>query len=349
MVAAMLASAAGAVIAIVLSLFLRSPDAIFANSVTVAIGAVAAGLGAGVLWRMLGQAPGQLRRFEVAIGTAFALIVVLLLASEQVLDRMTSFGLPLAAVVLGAVAVGTPLLARRRLPGWSGGSAMVAVLGLGAALVSVRFEQRSALVLPPVTSAAAVDTAAEQPGGSPAANAGLFRTPSDVQGVTFAVAPGSEAHFTVREQLRNLTLPNDATMRNTALTGTVRLDGQPSVFQLDLRQFQSDQRQRDQFIRQQWSAQPIATVTIASIGALPTQYVAGDVIKRQVSGKLTIMGFEGPITLDIEARMDSDQLSLLGHTTFRWSDYQMRPPNTPNVQVQDQVAVEVLLLAKATQ
>lgn len=314
MLAALIASAAGGVLAILLSIPLHSPDDIFFNSATVAIGAVAAGLGASVLWRLLGQAPGRLRLFEVAMAVAFALVAVLLVAGETMLDRTASFGIPLAGVVFACIAVGTPMLAGRALPAWSTVASIVLPLVLGAALVSVRDGQLVALALPPAVSPGANASPAANP--SPAASAvaqagGRFRTPSDVQGVAFAITPGSETRFTVREQLRNLTLPNDATMRNTTLTGTVHLDGRPSVFQLDLRQFQSDQRQRDQFITRQWSAQPIATVTINQIGALPAQYVAGDVIKRQVSGTLAIMGFEGPITLDIEAKMDGDRISLI--------------------------------------
>lgn len=366
MVATLIACAIGGVLAILLSLPLHSPDDVFFNSASVAIGAMCAGLGAGVLWRMFGQAPGRVRRFEITMAVMFALVAVLLLAGDSVLDRTASFGVPLAAVVLGTIAAGTPALATRRLPSWAGVAALVPLLALGGALVQQRDARPVALALPtsaPAIAAsagtAAPATPSAQPGASavatlaaaaatpPAASGRRFRTLADVQGVAFAVGAGSEARFTVREQLRDLPLPNDATMHNTALVGAVRLDGQPSVVQIDLRRFRSDQSRRDQFITRLWGAQPMATVTINQIGALPVPYAPGELVTRRVAGTLAIMGFEGPIAFDIEARMDGDQISILGRTRFKWSDYRLAPPNiVGNVQVQDEVAVEVLLVAR---
>ena len=162
------------------------------------------------------------------------------------------------------------------------------------------------------------------------------------------VGEGSEAQFTVGEQLAALPLPSEATVHNRALTGEVHLDGRPSVIQIDLRRFASDQPRRDDFVRRLSSRQPTATVTIDSIGALPEQYTAGDIVQRRVAGRLKIFDFEGPITFAVEARLDGGQLSILGTTQFRWADFHVAPPNVLGiVQVQDEVHARILLVAQA--
>lgn len=359
MIAAIVASVIGGMIAIALSLPLHSPDDVFFNTASVSIGALAAGLAAGALWRALA---GQLARFEAAMGALFVLGAGAAFAGEQVFAGMLAFALPLVAVVLGSIAGLTPMLARRTPPAGAM-AAVVPLLALGIALAGRGDAEVRALTLPPMastplaaagtTTATALATAAAPaaastpaPNGS-GASAARFRTPADVRGVTFTVGLGSEAQFTVREKLAQLPLPNDATLRDTALTGEVRLDG-PSTVHIDLQQLSSDQSRRDNFIRRQFSRQPIATVSIGSIGALPAQYTAGEVVERQVSGRLSILGNEAPIVFDIEARLEGDTLSILGRTTFRWADFKIPPPNIAGtVQVEDEVHVVVLVVAKA--
>jgi hypothetical protein len=358
-IAAVIASVIGGLVAVGLSLPLRSPDDIFFNAGSVAIGSLLAGVAAGAVWSAVN---GHARRFQMAMGAGFVVIAVAILAAEQLFTGMFAFALPLAAVVLGSIAFLTPLLARRALP-MGAMAAVVPLLAAGWMLADRGDAEVRTLALPPTagattatpTAAASVPgTAPSGPGptstaataGTPGASASGFRTPADVRGVVFAVGQGSEAQFTVREKLAQLSLPNDATMHTTALTGDVRLDG-PSTVLIDITKLTSDQSRRDNFIRQQWSRQPTATVTIDNIGALPAQYTPGEVVKRQVTGRLNILGNEAPIAFDVEGRLEGDTVSLLGKTTFKWADFKISPPNTPTVQVEDQVNVTVLLVAKA--
>ena len=75
------------------------------------------------------------------------------------------------------------------------------------------------------------------------------RSPGESTGSVKLRGEGSRATFTVTEKLAQLSLPNDAVMRSTALTGEVRLDGRPSRVALDLMKLSSDQDRRDQFVR----------------------------------------------------------------------------------------------------
>ena len=173
------------------------------------------------------------------------------------------------------------------------------------------------------------------------------RTMGEVEGVTFLVGMGSEATFTVREKLANLSLPNDAVMRTTALSGEVHFDGRPSVITIDLHQLGSDQERRDRYVRERmFPNDPIATFTLPAAGPLPEEFTDGETATGQVTGQLGIRGFQAPVAFEIEARDDGDVLYILGRTTFTWEDLGLTAPNLSFVQVEDEVHVEILIAAR---
>lgn len=173
-----------------------------------------------------------------------------------------------------------------------------------------------------------------------------FATQADLKGITFVVGEGSRATFTVNEKLAQLPLPNDAVVRTTALAGQVRLDGRESKVTLDLQKLSSDQDRRDQFVRRMFAQKPTAELLVPAISGLPERYEPGQVVKQSVQGTMTINGVTKPLTFEVEARLDGTTLNILGKTSIVWKDFEIPPPNTPAVTVQDKVAVEVLLAAK---
>ena len=187
----------------------------------------------------------------------------------------------------------------------------------------------------------------EQEATAPPAASGARET-GQVAGVTFAVGEGSEATFTVEEKFARVTLPNDAVMRTTALSGEVHLDGRPSVIEIDLHRLSSDQSRRDGYVRSRmFPNDPIATFTLDDATPLPAGFTEGKEVTAQVTGQLDIRGVQAPVTFDVEARDDGDVIFILGRTTFVWGDFQIPPPNIAGfVQVVDEVRVEVLLAAR---
>ncbi len=167
-------------------------------------------------------------------------------------------------------------------------------------------------------------------------------------GVTFVVGEGSEATFSVEEQLARLTLPNDAVMRTTALKGEVNLDGRDSVIQIDLHRLTSDQDFRDRYVRDRmFGGHRYGTFTLANFEGPPEAFADGDVVTLSVTGLLEIRGIELPITLNIEARDDGSVINILGRTTFTWEEFQIPVPRARSVvSVEDEVRVEVLLIAR---
>ena len=165
------------------------------------------------------------------------------------------------------------------------------------------------------------------------------------EGVTYVVSEGTEATFTVEEQLVRLPLPNDAVMRTTEISGEVHLDGRPSVVNIDLQTLESDQGFRDRYVRtRMFGEHPTGTFTVPEIGPVPEGLASGEEVMTEVSGSLEIRGESFPLEFEIEARDDGDVLYVLGRTTFTWDQLNIPRPTAPSVaSIEDEVRVEILL------
>ena len=204
---------------------------------------------------------------------------------------------------------------------------------------------------PPPATSTALATATAPPATSTTAPSPTPETetassgPEKYDGISYVVSTGSEATFTVEEQLVRLDLPNDAVLRTTALSGEVHLDGRPSVIQIDLQTLSSDQRFRDQYVRtRMFGEYPTATFTLSDIDHIPDGLALGEEVMAQVTGSLEIRGNTFPIGFEIEARDDGDTMFILGRTTFTWDQLDIPPPSARSVaSIEDEVRVEILL------
>ena len=172
------------------------------------------------------------------------------------------------------------------------------------------------------------------------------RSTGEYDGISFIISDGSEATFTVKEQLVRSPLPNDAVMRTTALSGEIHLDGRPSVISIDLQKLSSDQEFRDSYVKNRmFSDHPTATFTVPDVGLIPEGLAAGEEVMTQATGSLDIRGSTFDLGFDIEARDDGDTMFILGRTTFTWDQLNIPPPTARSVaSVEDEVRVEILLL-----
>ncbi len=351
-VAGVAAGAVAAIVAALVSLPLESPDDLLFNTTSVTIGALIVGALAGVAWWMLRDHSAQLGVFLGIVAAAFAVVAIAAFASEGLLDGMAMFVIPLAAIVLGIVAVLTPVLASVTLPenvSYGGaGAAAVAALVLGIAFAGQGDEESGRLSLPERAEATAAANGTPGTGDAdPVAPSGVVEQ-ADVAGVTFSVVPEeSEATYTVREKLASLPASSDAVGRTRALSGSIVLDG-TSELEVDLSTLASDQERRDNYIRENiFQTDPIATFVVDGLADLPDEYQDGEIVTRDVTGTMTIRGVARPLTFAVEARMEAGTLQLLGRTDFTWADFEIPPPNVgPIVQVEDNVHLEVLLIAR---
>ena len=193
----------------------------------------------------------------------------------------------------------------------------------------------------PYPTSAPEPTAAPEPPPAP-------RETGDVDGVTFIVGEGSEATFSVGEELRDLPLPIVAVMRTEELSGEVRLDGRESRVSIDLQTLSSDQAFRDRWARNRLFGQhPTGTFILPDATPLPDGFTDGDTVTTQVSGTLELLGQTFPVTFEIQARDDGDVVVILGKTTFTWDDFNIAKPTAPSVvSLEDEVVVNILISAR---
>jgi MFS family permease len=132
-----MAGVAGAIFASLVSLPLKSPDDLIANTATVTVVALLAGLLGGVVWQRLHDAADGRRKLLMYAAGGFVVAVVILAFLEVVaLDRFMSFGAPLAAIIFGAVGLLPPLFTNKEMPGWAGVVGVIAALVVGGGLAS---------------------------------------------------------------------------------------------------------------------------------------------------------------------------------------------------------------------
>ena len=166
--AGLTAGAIAAIIAALVSLPLHSPvDSAF-NSATVMVAALVVGLIAGLLWMRLSS---KVLWYAAALAGLFIVALVIAFAGNTQLDRMVSFMVPLAAIVVVVCAVLTPPLASfftrpaLGLLKWTPVIAVVAALAVGFGLITQGDAETGDLALPPPPSATATPSA---PAATPA-------------------------------------------------------------------------------------------------------------------------------------------------------------------------------------
>ena len=162
--AGLTAGAIAAIIASLVSLPLNSPlDSVF-NSATVAVAAIGVGLLAGVLWLWLST---RILWYGTILAALFLAVLVATLAGDTALERLSSFSIPLAAIIIGVSAILTPMLASMLLKPaftllkWAPAIALIAALAVGFGLVTQGDTESVELTLPPPLATITADLAPE--------------------------------------------------------------------------------------------------------------------------------------------------------------------------------------------
>jgi polyisoprenoid-binding protein YceI len=347
------AGAIAAIVASLVSLPLDSPDDVIFNTATVTVAALVVGLWLGVVWQVLGERPSGLVLYGGAAIATFGVAVVVALISEPLLSGSIRFMLPIEATVFLIAAPLVPLLTTLSMPRTyqlgSSGAAVVVALAIGIGLSGQGDSESGRLELPDVSAPTTAPTIAGQTPPASETPAASVVTIDDVAGKVYTVvADESELTYTVREKLANLPASSDAVGRTSSLSGTLRLDGMTEVT-ADLSTLSSDQDRRDNYIRQNlFSTDPNVIFVVDALPALPDEYTEGETYTGTITGTATIRGVQGPITMEVEARLIGDELQVVGRTDFTWDDFDIPPPNTPVVTVEDNVHIEVLIIARTT-
>lgn len=162
----------------------------------------------------------------------------------------------------------------------------------------------------------------------------------------FVLSEGSEATFTVNEQLSRLPLPNDAVMRTGEITGEIDLSTESASLVINLHSLESDDSKRDRYVRDRlFPTQSTATLSITDFPDVPAQFAKGEAFTSTVTATVNVNGADADIEFSIESRLDPDRLLVLVKGDFTWADFGMSAPRSNFFVVKDEVHVEVLVSA----
>jgi polyisoprenoid-binding protein YceI len=355
--AGLMAGVAGAIIASLVSLPLKSPDDLIANTATVTVVALLVGLLAGIAWQRMHETPdGRRKLILFAVGGFVAAVIILGILEAVALDRFISFGVPLAAIIFAAAGLLPPALTSMDMPGWAAPAAVVAALVIGGGLASFGDAESGDLSLDDLPAAAAPETTvttvtstttgtaptSEAPATSSAPD-GPVNIPDDLPTTTFTFTGGT-ATWSVPETFVEGAVEAIGVGRSETLSGTVDLAG-TSEISVDLTTFVSDQSRRDNRVNRLFEADPIATFTTSEL-ALPETYAPGEIYATDVTGELTVNSVTRTVTWSVEARLVDGQLDVTGELDIVLTDFDVEPPSIGGfVVVEDEARLEVLFSA----
>jgi polyisoprenoid-binding protein YceI len=155
------------------------------------------------------------------------------------------------------------------------------------------------------------------------------------------------AGYRIQELFAGETIKKTAAGRTPALTGSLAIEGTRITaveVVADLEQLRSDQSRRDNSQRDsglQIDLFPTATFTLTQPIELPAVPQPGETLDVVAIGDLTLHGVTRPVELPLQARWDGTAIDVAGGTRLVLADYQIDPPRTTFVSVDDEGEFEV--------
>jgi polyisoprenoid-binding protein YceI len=184
------------------------------------------------------------------------------------------------------------------------------------------------------------------------ANDGAAALPEGVR--RFVIVPEeSEAKYVVRESLRGLKTNAVGTTR--VIEGEVYLtlsglsDAGRSMFRVDLSTLESDEGMRDNYIKRntlQTSRYQYAEFVVEAVSGFPVDYVPDTEVEMTISGTLTIRDVSKPVTWAVKVRQLGETLTAVADLTITFQDFGMTPPSVPIATAEDEIQLQVVLVAR---
>jgi polyisoprenoid-binding protein YceI len=171
------------------------------------------------------------------------------------------------------------------------------------------------------------------------------------------VSDKSKATVRVREQLVGVNLPSDAVLTATGATGSFALNADGtfasgSKISFDLTTLSSDERARDNFIRQdtlQVRQFPRAEFEPTKVSGLSLPLATSGTLTFTLIGNMTIRGKTKEVTFDVVANRDGGDLNATAtaNPSWKFGDFGMSAPSVPFrvVSVTDEIRVAIDLVA----
>jgi polyisoprenoid-binding protein YceI len=174
---------------------------------------------------------------------------------------------------------------------------------------------------------------------------------ADLPGTWQLSSNGSFVGYRVREKLGILPAPSEAVGRTSAVQGTLVIHATNVAavdVSADLMQLQSDRSMRDERMRTiglETDRFPTATFELTSPISFDSAPKAGTVVKATATGKLTLQGVTRTVKVDIQAKLDSHGITVVGSLPIVMADYDITPPNVGGfVSVEDHGTMEFQLV-----
>lgn len=173
----------------------------------------------------------------------------------------------------------------------------------------------------------------------------------------WTVSAKSKATVRVREQLVGVSLPSDAVLTATGAKGLFDLgaDGtftSGSKITFDLSTLASDQRDRDNFIKQdtlQVRQFPTADFVPTKVTGLTLPLAASGTFTFTLTGNMTIKGKTKEVTFDVSAKRDGGDLTATAtaNPSWKFGDFGMTAPSVPLrvLSVTDEIRLAIDLVA----
>jgi len=186
----------------------------------------------------------------------------------------------------------------------------------------------------------------------PSPTASTTGTSSGGDVVRLVVVPEkSEARFRVREQLAGASLPNDAIGRTKDFTGTlvIKPDGSvvssDSQFVVSMGTLVSDQPMRDNYLRGnvlQVNQYPKAIFVPKQVSGLPSPLPQSGSVTFKLAGDLTVRNVTKPVTWDVTAQVQGNQVTAQAATAFKFEDFSLTQPRVGRVlSIEDNIKLEL--------
>lgn len=188
---------------------------------------------------------------------------------------------------------------------------------------------------------------AVEQGAAPAADGA---TPVDPNG-TWMLEPGENvfAGYRIQELFGGETIKKTATGRTPAVTGSLTVQGDRITaveITADLTQLSSGESRRDNSQRDgglQTNLFPTATFVLTEPVVLPSPPAEGTTVDVQATGDLTLHGVTRQVTIPLQASLVNGRINVAGGAPIVLADFQIEPPDTPFVSVDDNGQFEVQL------
>ncbi len=209
----------------------------------------------------------------------------------------------------------------------------------------------------PVPQPTAAPTQATAPTLIPPTTAPTKAASASGDTVKLVMVPGkNEARYRVREQLANVSLPNDAIGATKEISGTIigKLDGTivsaQSKFRVDMRTLKSDRDQRDNFLRRnvlETDRFPFSEFVPLEAPGLPLKLPADGKVEFKLIGDLTIRDVTKRVTWDAKGTVVGDEATGTAATSFNFAYFNLTRPSVPVVlSIEDNIKLELDIVLK---